>query len=177
MLYLNFFNNFIDNFNEFFITVLFNKVPFCVILIKIFNFSSQLNSVIIVVNEFHKNMFYIRFEKFQVLHDGHKSVHFLLEKLPNKLLFSWKFLKLFLTKNTDVWNCFNKFILGLVLFSNFRQRNPSSFSSLLLRSIMELISLFVQIKVGIIYDVIFVKFKIFVTVKVIMLKNWFGNGF
>jgi len=42
---------------------------------------------------------------------------------------------------------------------------------------MELIALFVQIKIWIIYNMIFIKIKIFITVEMIMLKDRLWNVF
>lgn len=42
---------------------------------------------------------------------------------------------------------------------------------------MESIFLFIQIKIRITYNIIFVKTKIFIALEMIVLKNWFWNRF
>lgn len=122
-------------------------------------------------------MFNIRFEEFKICQNRFKSIHFLLEMLPNKFLLSWKFFKFFFTENCNVWHCLNEFIFAFILFLDLWQWDPFFFGSLFLCSVMESISRFVQIQIRVIYNMVFIEIEIIITVKMIMLKNWFWNGF
>lgn len=51
------------------------------------------------------------------------------------------------------------------------------FRGLLLGTVKKLIFLFVKIKVGIVYDIIFVKIEILIAIKMVMLEDRFWYSF
>jgi hypothetical protein len=63
-----------------------NKVTFSIVFPEFLNGGSELDSIVVVVDELLKHVSHVRFEEVQGGNDGHEGVHFDLEQLPDLLL-------------------------------------------------------------------------------------------
>lgn len=101
--------------------MLFDKITILIVLDKILDFTSQLNTIIIVVDELHKDVFNVRFEEFQVGEDGLEGVNFFLESAPNQFFLARVLFELLFAEDGNVGDGFDKLIFTLICLFNFTQ--------------------------------------------------------
>ena len=90
-----------------------------VIFKQVLYFGPQLDSIIVIVDELHKDMFEVRSEELEIGNNWEECIHFYLKMLPNELLLARILDQLFLTKNSDIGYFLNEFVLTLELFLYF----------------------------------------------------------